>query len=119
MRKSIEECRHFNGIQHETCLAGVRYRDVRDASGPGMARWPCLTLSARPPCTTVCEKRDLLTADEIAARDREIMEASTRAVEAIAAGKCHVCGARVESRRVVPPCAYAVPCGHRIGQVLP
>lgn len=35
------KCRHFTGIQHETCKAGIRYLDARDAS-TSPARFPCL-----------------------------------------------------------------------------
>ena len=35
---------------------------------------------------------------------------------ALAAGKCHICGADAEPSKVVGRCRYAA-CGHRIGQV--
>lgn len=108
-------CRFFNGIQHDKCEAGVRYRDVRDeTSGPN--RWPCLRLIGQRECATECAKRSLLSADELRAERDEIEAAVRRVVAALKAGKCHVCGADIEPSQVVGRCKYAA-CGHRIGQV--
>lgn len=36
------DCRHFTGIQHKTCDAGVAYQDVRDTSlSLDGGRFPC------------------------------------------------------------------------------
>jgi hypothetical protein len=69
----IDKCRHYNGIGNDAkcCGAGVRYKDVRDDSGPGMYRWPCLKLLGQPAATTACEKRSLLTPEEHDAREDE------------------------------------------------
>ena len=57
-------CRHFNGIQHERCEAGVRYDDVR--GDPEMTFAHCLPL----PCwrehegLMTCPKRSFPTVEE-------------------------------------------------------
>jgi hypothetical protein len=114
VRALAHGCRHFTGIQHETCAAGVRYVDVRDASQPGPYRWPCIDV--RGPASTECPKRSLLTAEEHEAREREVDAIVDQALAAIAAGKCHECGAAIEPSRKIGRCLYGA-CGHRIGQV--
>ena len=110
-----EQCRHFNGIQHDTCEAGVPYLSVRDDSAPGPYRWPCLDVG-RGLASTICPKQSLLTKEEKEEWERTIDGVIAKADADIAAGKCHVCGANTEPSKVVGRCRYAA-CGHRIGQV--
>lgn len=49
----------------------------------------------------------------------EFAEAAAKFVKALADGDCPTCGTKVESRRTEGRCAYAEPCGHRLGQVGP
>jgi hypothetical protein len=109
------QCKHFTGIQNDCCAVGVAYSPLRDISGPGMARWPCLTLVNRPEASTVCPRRELMTDADWGAHEGEVRAAIDSAFGKIAAGKCHVCGADAEPSRVVGRCRYAA-CGHRIGQ---
>jgi len=111
------QCRHFTGIQNDCCKAGVAYSPLRDISGPGMARWPCLTIVGRGEASTVCPKRELMTTADWDAHEAEVSAAVDGALAKIAAGKCHVCGANAEPSRVTGRCRYAA-CGHRIGQEL-
>lgn len=69
--RRLASCRHFTGIQHDTCRVGVRYLSVRDTSGPGMAKWPCLGED----CVTRCDKKVNRTPEEVDAEDRAIAEA--------------------------------------------
>jgi hypothetical protein len=115
--KEYQRCRHFNGVQHDCCLAGVRYDDVRDDPGSGPYRWPCLTLIGRPAATTTCSERLLMTREDLDAEGRALDAAVGRALKATAEGKCHECGADIEPSRIVGRCKYAA-CGHRIGQVV-
>lgn len=85
--QGLEKCKHFNGMLNKTCAAGVTYMDVRDASQPP-ARWPCQRLLGYPAATTVCAKRELMTAEELA--DEEIE--SNRIVNEALAGRCQTCG---------------------------
>ncbi len=86
------DCKHFTGIQRERCRAGVRYLDVRDTTGPGPYRWPCVDAglgSGRGPCRTVCRSFVAVTAEEEAAD----MAKWDRAFAEITAGRCPTCGA--------------------------
>jgi hypothetical protein len=109
-------CRHFVGVQHKVCEAGVKLVDVRDASQPGPYRWPCLTPNSSSPATTVCPKRSLLTQEEHEARIAQLYAAADKFAAAVAAGKCPHCGADIEPSKIVGHCQYAA-CGHRVGQV--
>ena len=80
--RELATCRHFNGIQNETCRAGVRLSEMRDATGPGMARWPCLG-----ECAKTCAKRELRTEAEIDAEEAEFQRRFALVVPARAAIK--------------------------------
>lgn len=109
-----DRCRHFNGIQHKTCLAGVRYEDVKEKKTSGPSAWPCIDTGHG--CPDTCPQRSFLTQEEHAARDAEISGFIARVVAAHADGKCHVCGKDIEPSTIVGRCKYAA-CGHRLGQV--
>lgn len=84
------DCIHFRGIQHATCLAGVEMAPLRDASGPGLARWPCLpTLHRGRPCATSCASFRAITEEEAAAE----MEAVDAMIADIKAGMSPCCKA--------------------------
>ena len=112
-----DTCKHFTGVQHDRCESGIRYQEVRDSSGPGAYRWPCL-----PPhtpgttCQPTCTAREYLTQAEVSAFDTQVEAAVTAALSALADGKCPHCGNPIESKQQVGPCVYARPCGHRIRQ---
>lgn len=84
------KCRHFNGIQHNVCRAGVSYSEMRDVSG-SPTRWPCLRLPGQAECKTSCAQFSALTIDEM----REQRAAATRAIEAALADRCPTCGAEL------------------------
>lgn len=111
-----DKCIHFRGIQN-VCAAGVDPRTVRDASGPGVARWPCLTLIGKEPATTVCPHRRPMTPEDHAEQERRIMAAVEKFERDIKDGICPHCGNPMLERRVVGRCEYAEPCGHRLGQL--
>jgi len=112
----VSKCRHFIGIQHKNCKAGVEMASVRDVSQPGMARWPCLTLDANKAATTVCPKRELMTAEDLAERRKNLLEAVVTFAQALHEGKCPECGAPIEPKKIEGRCVYAS-CGHRLGQI--
>lgn len=74
-------CRHFTGCQNGTCEAGVNYRDLVGGEDFGwMARTPCIPdspLNKEP--MAKCDFYQVLTPEEIAARDAET-EAHTKAM---------------------------------------
>jgi hypothetical protein len=109
-----DKCRHFTGIQHKTCKAGVAYEDVRDKNGPALGVMPCIDVGKG--CPDTCPQRSLLTQEEHAARESALKERAKEIVALLAAGKCHVCQGDIEPSRIVGHCKYGA-CGHRIGQV--
>ncbi len=59
-------CRHFNGVQHDYCRAGVNYRELVGEPKLGcMTRIPC-TPGLEPKCGPLaeCEKRETYTQAE-------------------------------------------------------
>jgi len=110
----FRSCVHFRGIQN-VCAAGIDPKSVRDTSGPGMATWPCLDTGKG--CATACPQRRMQTDAEISEEDARIEAAVAKFETDLASGKCPHCQITIEARRVSGRCAYAVPCGHRLGQV--
>lgn len=108
-------CRHFTGIQNETCEANVNYRTVRDTSGPGMAKWPC----TRNGDTGViqCLGFEPYTQAEIDERDRQLSEALTGLfrLQKRETDICPQCGKQITSMEQVGRCVYAS-CGCRLYQ---
>lgn len=62
----MDRCRHFTGVQHDTCEAGVAYASVRDTSQPGPYRWPCF---AKNGATTSCALVNRPTREEAEAEE--------------------------------------------------
>jgi hypothetical protein len=112
VRREMATCRHFTGIQHKDCRAGVNYMSVRDTSGKGMAKWPCLDKGA----TTTCSKRELPTEAEARATVDEREAAWGRFMDEVEQGICATCHVKADDFVQVGPCIYAKPCGHRVGQ---
>jgi len=104
-------CKHFNGIQYETCLVGVRYLDVRDELRPALQNFPCRCLDV-----TTCSKREMMTKEELDEELASFVQAIQRADEARAKGLCPECGKSIEPRVRQGRCEYGA-CGHRLGQV--
>jgi hypothetical protein len=72
-------CRHFNGLQHDTCKAGIPYESVK--AGPGC--WPCLPpFNDGQECSAVCASKTLPTPEELDERDREVGESLVRLMKA-------------------------------------
>lgn len=81
-------CRHFNGVQHDRCRAGISYDDVHKVISPGNAL-PCL-------CAEIitCSARSFLTEDEIQAEETARYAHLERTLLAMAAAKTHAAGRR-------------------------
>jgi hypothetical protein len=108
------ECRHFNGIQHERCAAGVLYHSFDRR----IVELPCLPDSRIHKDRSVanCPSISLLTQGELLGRYREHTALIDAFCKSIESGKCFECGTDIEPSRIVGRCKYAA-CGHRIGQV--
>lgn len=76
------DCRHFTGILHKTCAAGVTYESVKDKSQPGMVRLPCI--KSRP-TEVVCAKFSATTKEEEADFKRQVDDSIKRMGRARAA----------------------------------
>lgn len=61
------DCKHFTGLQNKTCSKGVSYADLRDASEPGPAQWPCLKIPGYREAKTICAHFEPLTPLELKA----------------------------------------------------
>ena len=62
IQKAMNDCKHFNGIQHDCCNAGVNYETLIEN---GKYRIPCLKLAVginRDPA--LCEKFTAMTREE-------------------------------------------------------
>lgn len=73
---TFDRCRHFNGIQHDTCRAGVSYDSVRIDGAPYRCH-PCLCVEIE-----TCDKRSMLTTDELRAEEAEMRQSVSRMLTA-------------------------------------
>ena len=62
-------CVHFRGIQKSSAVLVIDPHTVRDASGPGIAKWPCLRLPGKKAAATTCAHLRVMTAAELKAAD--------------------------------------------------
>lgn len=106
-------CKHFNGIQHLTCLAGVKYSSIISKEIlKGKARIPCLNVSLEN-----CPKRQMQTLQEVEEEIQAFAKASDEFALKLYSNICTFCGKSLEPRTLVGRCYYGT-CGHRIGQGL-
>lgn len=106
------KCRHFSGMQGNSCKAGVRFEDVKLDHDPikyqyghnGKPRGSVYSSSRSFPCLgkynvggATCEKRELYTKEEIAAQkaDRERMK------DLMSRGLTSCCEAPIDESRVI------------------
>jgi hypothetical protein len=111
-------CRHYNGLNNDACEKGIDYKTVRDDSGDGMYRWPCLGAANWRPCNTTCAHFELYTKEELEAQDREvaaIIEQLTK-FDRRESEDCPHCKQHVERLEKVGRCVYARPCNCRVWQ---
>ena len=92
IRKGMTSCRHFTGIQHETCKAGVNYEQLRGESHslPCLANFVNLGRLPKAECgkfSTLTEEEAIREADETVAISQRTMLAMAEAhKDAIAKG---------------------------------
>lgn len=90
-------CKHFAGIQHKVCEAGVSYDTFRQPVG--MIKLPCFKADGAIPC----EKLAWPTKEEAAAEDARIQ----KVIFDIEAGLSPCCGATLDESRVEKDGRYA------------
>lgn len=62
-------CKHFRGIQHDTCRAGLNARDITGGEAFGWTkRMPCFATNN---ATALCEKYEEPTTEELAKQEAE------------------------------------------------
>ena len=105
-------CRHFNGVQHEECEAGVTYRDVIDET-TRPSTLPC----HGEICATVCTKFEHYTAEEIADHAAQVSKAVKHllAFQRREITDCPHCGRAVDYIEQVGRSVYTS-CGCRLWQ---
>jgi hypothetical protein len=82
----LKTCKHFSGVQHKACKAGIKYADVEAAAPPLTGRHlPCLPNLKSGACEGECAKREFPTPEEVEAREQEIIRSISRTGTAIAA----------------------------------
>ena len=111
-RQIANGCRHFNGIQHDTCEAGVSYKQYLYENFPNFPCHPRVDGTESKVCPTFAYSSET----EIDAEEKEMYAAAAASLKAMFSGKCPECGAKVEHKRQVGRCVYADPCGHRLYQ---
>lgn len=114
-----QSCRHFNGIQHDQCEAGIAYKSIVLESERFPMRYPC----TRADGLQFCPSYQPITAEEIAEQDREVAAIISK-LNAFADGSdrhCPTCGAEVTGATVYEKyepdtfSLYVQPCNHRQG----
>jgi len=82
IQSELDDCRHFNGIQHKICKAGVSY----PAGSPGTAM-PCIPRLANGRPVWACEKFEIMSRDEAEKEADERIAAMRRTMNARLAAK--------------------------------
>lgn len=105
------KCRHFNGLMHNVCDAGIAYQSVQNHRERPL-RLPCLKEDG---CTERCPKASFLSVEEIAVKEAEIRATVVNALTEMLSGICPHCHLKVEKQVQRGTCLYNQPCGCRLG----
>ncbi len=105
-------CRHYTGLVHDTCKAGVRYQDVKDPSDKPLG-YPCFKDKG---CTELCEKASFRTSEEIAEEHEKVRQSLQKYLENIANDICPHCNSPIQEKKQIGRCVYGLPCYHRLYQ---
>ena len=105
------KCKHFNGLQHDKCEAGIDYDTRRDTDQVGLDQWPCWGAGQ-------CPRYDPPTKAEIEAEEAETKQLLDNLKSFLRRehSQCPQCGKSVKRLDQVRRSTYARPCGCRIGQ---
>lgn len=114
-KRLVDWCIHFNGIQRKVCEAKISYISVRDTTQPGRYRWPCLRSDN---ATTTCSKCHYYSKKEAIIKATEMDKSIKEYENKLKNNKiCPHCGKKIVKKQKIDRCLYAVPCGHRLGQI--
>lgn len=104
-------CKHYTGLMHDTCEAGVRYKDVKDPSDKPLG-YPCFKDKG---CAHLCSKVEFRTPEEVAQEHEKVRQSLARYLENIANDICPHCEKPIKKKQI-GRCVYGYPCGHRLYQ---
>ncbi len=110
LEQTLNKCKHFNGIQHETCEANIRYENFRNPNG-ALVPLPCLRDESSH---HVCGSAAWYTHEEAEVIEAQHSKAVAEFIESITNGHCPTCKILVEHKQV-GHCVYGS-CGHRLYQ---
>lgn len=100
--RRLATCRHFTGIQHPACKAGVAYDSVRGPREGLVRAIPCLG----EPSASSCERYDPFTETEVEQMERDARERTANLAAALAIIRDETRGARnVAGEIACPVCA--------------
>lgn len=105
-------CKHFNGIHHEACRAGVRYKDVEVPD----SRPRQLLCFKDQGCTERCSQAVFRTPEEVAEEVEKANQAIQKFLDNLNNDICPHCGIPIKEKKQVGRCVYSVTCGCRLYQ---
>lgn len=105
-------CKHFNGIQHEACRVGVKYKDV-EVPNSRPRTLPCFKDQN---CTERCSQAVFRTPEEVAEKEKEMNEAIQKFISDLNSDICPHCGTPIKEKKQVGRCVYSITCGCRLYQ---
>lgn len=111
-------CKHFTGIQNDTCKIGVNYLELVGGERKGIGcKIPCTGdkgCSHAPDIKVVpCALREFLTPEEVQAEEDMINAHMAQALIEMVEGICIHCHVKIEHYDQIGRSVYARPCGHR------
>ena len=119
VKQYMKRCKHFTGIQNDTCGANVNYRELVGGPDLGWARKIPCTNSFESEEKAICGLREYPTREEAEAHEAEVEQAINLFLDELKSGHCPYCH-KVVAQQQVGSCVYGT-CGHRLyqGQVNP
>lgn len=111
-KKKDVNCRHFTGLFHDHCQAGITYKSVQDPTRIALHEdLPCFSSDG----AARCPHYQRYTPEEIAAQQQEVVDWVTKFSEMLQGNvtTCLHCDQPVDHLEKVGRCVYARPCGCR------
>lgn len=113
----MSHCKHFDGIQNETCKAGVNYETVTEkALNPRTGIGIRLACYPGDQSCMSCDKYQGWQLEEALAEEARREVAIQAHLTKLATDICPHCDTPVEKKVQAGSCVYAEPCGHRLYQ---
>lgn len=84
IKSALDSCRHFNGIQNKTCLAGIAYREWDRETNLAM---PCIPRHVNGRETWPCKRFEIMSQEEAEKEADERIDSMNRGIKARHAAK--------------------------------